>query len=72
MSDGLDSLLELIERAQAIADGQARSTISYFLSVAADSALEERRLEAARCKPANILPFKRQQWKWGRGLNFRR
>ncbi len=62
VSDNTEPLLGLIGKAQAIAEREGRSTIAYFLSVAADSAIEEKRLELA--KVAQASGFKHRQWKW--------
>lgn len=66
MSDDLDSLLELIERARAIAEREGRSTIDYFLSVAADCALEEKRRESARLSGRGA--FQNRPWFYRRWL----
>ncbi len=64
MSEISDQLLKLIDAARAMAEHERRATVAYFLSLAADAAIDEKSPPA----PAEARPFKRRQWRWsGRG-----
>jgi hypothetical protein len=59
MSDGPDYLLELIDKAHALAENERRAAAAYFLKLAADAVIDER-----STKHAEVRSFKRRQWRW--------
>ncbi len=62
MSDSSELLLELIEKAQAVAERERRPTVAYLLSLAADATINEKPL--APTKQTETHSFSRRQWRW--------
>lgn len=63
------TLIDLIDKARTIAEGESRRTVAYLLGLAADAALDEKRLQGAEpladkkpafaAKPKTKRPAKR-------------
>ncbi len=70
MVESGELLLELIEKAKAIAEQESRPTVAYLLSLAADAAIDGKSLVST--EHTETHPFTRRQWRWSARRRFLR